>query len=248
MDEVPNEMVVEEITTPETSPQENTPPQETQVEDRQDKNWREMRRINTELERKARAQEELIASLIKQAMPVQQGQREIPDELDSIPDGDYIPKGQVQKLMEKEARKADKRAEETVQRILEEREKANFHKRLKEEFSDFDDVVTAETLEMLEQQHPKLAKTIADLKDPYAMGYQTYEFIKAKGLVDKTPNHRRAKEVEKKIEQNAKTVQSPQAFDKRPMAQTFQMTEKQKQDLWKEMNSFAQMADGVPKL
>lgn len=239
---------MQESDTPQTSPMESETTQDTTIETKQDRNWREMRRINTELERKARAQEELIASLIKQAAPVQQEQRELPDEIDSIPDNDYIPKGQVKKLMEKEAKKAEKRAEEAVQRILEQRESANFHKRLQEEFPDFDEVVTAETLEMLEQQHPKLAKTIAGLKDPYSMGYQTYEFIKAKGLVDKTPNHRRAKEVEKKIEKNSKTVQSPQAFDKRPMAQTFELTEKNKQDLWKEMNSYAQLAGGVPKL
>lgn len=248
MDEVENEIAVEDVANPDTSPQESTPPQDAQVQDRQDKNWREMRRINAELERKAKTQEELIAGLLKQQMANIQPKQEEIDEIDSIPDADYLPKGQVKRLMEKEAKKVDKRVEDSVNRILEERDKANFHKKLKDKFADFDDVVTSETLELLEQQDPELAVTIADLKDPYKIGLQTYKYIKSLGLTDKATTHRRMKDVDKKIEQNSKTVQSPQAFDKRPMAQTFQLTEKLKQDLWKEMNSYAQAADGVPKL
>lgn len=247
MDDVENDLAVQEVANPDTSPQESAPTQEAQAEDRQEKNWREMRRINAELERKAKVQEELLERLIKNQVP-SQAQQEPVDEIDSIPDGDYLPKGQVKKMMEREAKKAEKRAEDAVNRILEEREKANFHIKLKNKFADFDEVVTAETLEMLEQQDPELAVTIADLKDPYKMGFQTYKYIKSMGLTEKAPTHRRVKEVEKKLDQNQKTVQSPQAFDKRPMAQTFQMTEKQKQELWKEMNSYAQAADGVPKL
>lgn len=250
MDDVENNAAVEESAPPETSPQENIEPQIAPVEDRQERNWREMRRKNEELEKKAKAQEELIAGLLKQQIALSQaGQsQEDVDELDSIPDADYIPKGQVKKLLKKEKELLKKEAREEAIKVLQEQEKANFHQHLKNKFSDFDEVVTPETLELFEQNDPELAKTIAELNDPYKIGLQTYKYIKSMGLASKAPTHRRVKEVEKKIEQNAKTVQSPQAYDKRPMAQTFQMTEQLKHELWREMSQYGSMADGVPKI
>ena len=58
-------------------------------------------------------------------------------------------------------------------------------------------------------------------------------------LGDKVPSARRAKEVEKKLEQNAKTVQTPQAYDKRPMAQAFQMSKAEMANIYKEMMGYA---------
>lgn len=249
MDEVENTMAVEEIATPETNPQESNdaPHQEPVVDDRKERNWREIRRKSEDLERKARAQEELIAGLLKAQMsaPPPAPPR---DELDSISDSDYIPKGDVKKLFHREKEAIKKEAVEEARRYWEEQEKANFHSKLKNKFSDFDDVVTPETLELFEQEDPELAKTIAELQDPYKMGMQTYKYIKSMGLSAKVPNHRRVKEVDRRIEQNAKTVQSPQAYEKRPMAQTFKMTEQMQTELWKEMNQYAQLAGGVPQL
>ena len=56
---------------------------------------------------------------------------------------------------------------------------------------------------------------------------------------------RHAKEVEKKIEKNEKTVQSPQAYNKRPMAQAFSMTnmsDGEKTKLYEEMMGYASQA------
>ena len=75
------------------------------------------------------------------------------------------------------------------------------------------------------------------------MGVQTYEYIKAKGLSNKAPVSKRAQETEAKIEQNKKTVlKSPQAFEKRPMAAAFQMTDAMKKELAKEMYGYASQA------
>lgn len=248
MDDVENNVAVEEVAAPETSPQESASSQESQIESKQDRNWREMRRVNAELERKAKAQEELIQGLLKQQMGNMQQSVPSHDELDSIPDADYIPKGDVKKLLDKKAEEIKRAAADEAKRILEEQDRANFHHKLRQKFSDFDEVVTPETLELFEQQDPDLAGTIAELKDPYKMGLQTYKYIKSLGLNSKASSHRRSKEVEKRIEQNSKTVPSPQSYDKRPMAQTFQMTEQLKQELWREMNDCAQRAGGVPNL
>lgn len=248
MDEVENNVALQQETdTPQISPQEEDSQQEVQVESKQDRNWREMRRMNSELEKKAKAQEELISTLLKTQMS-NQNPPPPADELDSIPDDDYIPKRDVKKLLKKESENIRKEAREEAKRILEEQERANFHRRLKEKFSDFDEIVTPETLELLDEQDPDLANTIAELKDPYKIGLQTYKYIKSMGLTSKAPAQKRMKEVDKKLEQNAKTVQSPLAYDKRPMAQTFQLTEQMKQDLWKEMNGYAALADGVPNI
>lgn len=245
MDEVETNLAVTENATPETSPQETAPVAETApVESAEDRNWKEMRRVNKELERKLKMQEEAMGMLLSQKAVQQHPPVEV-DELDSVPADDYIPKGQVEKLVSKRAAKI---AQEAVQKALQEKDKADFHNKLKGRFSDFDEVVTPETLELLEQQDPELAKTIVEIGDPYKMGLQTYKFIKSMGLAEKAPQHRRAKEVDKKLEQNAKTVQTPQAYDKRPMAQTFQMTAAMKQDLYREMNQYASLAGSVPSL
>jgi len=182
----------------------------------------------------------MMAQLLQKTAPPA-AQQEV-DELAHIPADDYIPKGQVEKLVQRAEKRVEKRTEEAVKKVLQEREQALFMDKLKSKFSDFDDVVNPETLEMLEQQDPELANSIAKMSDQYTIGLQAYKFIKSMGLAEKAPDARRKKEVDKKIEQNAKTIQTPQAYDKRPMAQTFQLTEAMKQDLYKEMMGCAKLA------
>jgi hypothetical protein len=253
MDDVPNQSEKLEVALPETSQQETashvepTVVQEEQkaVDDKQEKNWRELRRSKAELEQKAKMQEEIIARLMSQAqMPQQAITPPARDELDSISDEDYIPKGQVKKLVAKQMEVARQVAKEEAERFYQEREKAQFLTRIKSEHPDFDEVVNPETLALLEEQNPKLAQSIAKSKDPYDMALMSYEAIKDKGLASKVSGSRRAKEVEKKIEQNAKTIQTPQAFEKRPMAQAFRMTETEKKQIYNEMMGFANQAGG----
>ncbi len=94
----------------------------------------------------------------------------------------------------------------------------------------------------MEEQDPELAKSIADTNDPYKIAIQSYKYIKAMGIESKVPNARRAKEIDKKIEKNEKTVQTPQAYEKRPMAEAFKLTDSMKSDLYSEMMSYANQA------
>ena len=57
-----------------------------------------------------------------------------------------------------------------------------FMDRLNRQYSDFSEVVNPETLSILEEKEPELAATIADLKDPYKIGVQSYKYIKAMGF------------------------------------------------------------------
>ena len=232
MEEAPNEY--EEVVAPQAQDHEeaiNAPQSSSKSqEDWQEKNWREMRRSHDELKQIARSQAEIIEQLKQQLTP-----KEV-DEFEGIADDDYLPVGKVKQLVEKKAR-AIVQAE--TQKILQQQEQANFLDKLKRQYGDFDDIVNQETLAILEKQDPDLAETIAGLKDPYKIGLQSYKYIKALGIADKVPQARRVAEVDKKIEKNAKTVQSPQAYDKRPMAQAFKTTDAERAAIYKEMMEYA---------
>lgn len=246
MDEVENNVTEQEVVPSESNPQ----VQQTEVSESssvQEENFRALRQGKKEAERRAqeleqqlKMQQEMLGHLM--ARQPSQSEKTVVDELDSIPDEDYLHKGHVKKLLQKEREEARRIAQEEVKKTLQEQEKSQFMVKLKGKFSDFEDVVNPETLSLLEEQDPELAKSIVEIGDPYKMGMQSYKFIKSMGLAKKVPEARRAKEVEKKLEQNEKTVQSPMAYEKRPMAQTFQLTEKHKQELYNEMTKYAQMA------
>ena len=214
-----------------------------QIDDRQERNWKAVRERQKELEKELRMQRDMNERLLQLA--TQNAPKPEVDELDQIGDEEFIPKGKVNKLVE---RKAQRIAEETVKRetekFMHQHQQSQFMDRLKRQFSDFDEIVNPETLSILEEQDPELAVTIADLKDPYKIGLQSYKYIKAAGIAEKVPSARRQREVEKKLEQNAKTVQSPQAYDKRPMAQAFKMadTKEEQRKLYEEMLGYASTA------
>jgi len=209
------------------------------VDDRQERNWREMRRAYDELKQVAKTQSEVIEHLKTVQQPAV---REV-DELDSVSDDEFIPKGKVKNLVAKEARRiAQEIAQQETEKVMKQRDQSQYLDRLKRQFSDWEEVVTPETLAILEEQDPELAVAIAETKDPYKIGLQSYKYIKAMNLSNKVPETRRSKEVEKKLEQNAKTVQSPQAYDKRPMAQAFRITDSEKKSLYKEMMDYASQA------
>jgi len=235
MDEVENIGSQEEIATPETSQEAAST-----REDRQDYNWKALRRQNDELQRKSKMQEELLQKLLTQ--PQQQQDPAVPEP--TIADDDFVQGSHVKALMARTAKEARQAAREEAEKLLQQRDRDGFMDRLKRQFSDFDDVVNSETLSLLEETDPELAATIGDLKDPYKIGLQSYKYLKASGMDKKVPAARRVKEVDKKIEQNEKTLQSPAAFEKRPMAQAFKMTEAQKKDLYKEMTHYASQGGG----
>lgn len=244
MDDQEEVSSIEQVAPAETDTQEMV--QERPVVDRNEYNWKELNRAKKELERKAKMQEEMIERLM-QPKAMQQPQYQEPDELETIADVDYLDKGKSKKLVKKEVEPLQKRIEELENRLHQQASQAHFNS-LKAKYSDFDDVVNPETIAILEDQEPELAQTIVDLKDPYKIGVQTYKYIKALNLAADVPKARRSKEVEKKIEQNKKTVESPQSFDKRPMAQAFKLTEAEKSKLYEEMMGCASRESFVPQI
>jgi hypothetical protein len=214
-----------------------------------ERNWKQMRIKNAELERRLKERDEMVEKMLQMQMSNQTPQKAEPDEFDSIGADEFIPKGKVERLVEKKAQKyAEEIAKREVERHIQKANESQFMDRLNRQYSDFSDVVNPETLSLLEEREPELAQSIAELKDPYKIGMQSYKFIKAMNLIQKVPETRRQKEVEKAIEKSEKSVQSPAAFEKRPIAQAFKLTDAMKKDLYREMHGYAAMASSVPEM
>lgn len=210
-------------------------------EDKQERNWKEARRLRRESEIREKAKDELIEKLLAaQKTPVQE-EAPVVDEFDGIPEEEFLTKGQSRKMSQKDARTI---AREEVRKAQKEQQDKLFVHRLQSKYPDFNEVVNPDSIALLEEKEPDLALTIASLKDPYKMGETTYKFLMKSGLTDSVPDSRHAKEVQKKIEKNEKIVQSPQAYDKRPMAQAFKATEAEKTALFEEMMGYAGQGSG----
>jgi hypothetical protein len=244
MDEVLDQNEFAEVVPQETHQEDShEQSQEVSQEDsRQDRNWRELNRAKKDLERELRMQREMNERLLQMAPRQVQAPVEI-DELDSIADEDFIPKGKNKKLVQKELIPIKQEMEE-LKKELQYRKQQDLISNLQRQYSDFNDVVTPETLALLEEQEPELAAVIASSKDDYKVGMQAYKYIKALGIGDKLGTSRRVKEVDKKLEKNSKTVQSPQAYEKRPMAEAFRMSDGDKSKLYNEMMGYASQSGG----
>jgi hypothetical protein len=211
-----------------------------------------MRLKNAELERELKQlrdmQMQMMQAQIGNAAPVKQ---EV-DEFDNIGDEEFIPLGKVKRLAERNTQKVLKNAEELVEKAVEKYHKKQqdnqFLDRLARQYSDFNEIVNPETLSILEEKEPELAATIADLKDPYKIGVQSYKYIKAMGLSQNAKDARREKEIDKAIAKSEKSVASPMTYDKRPIAQAFQLTDAMKKDLYREMHGYAALASSVPEM
>ena len=211
-----------------------------------------MRLKNAELERELKqlreTQMQIMQAQLAHAAPVRQ---EV-DEFDNIGDEEFIPLGKVKKLAEKNSQKVLKNTEELVrqevQKALKKQEDNQFLDRLSRHYSDFNEIVTPETLSILEEKEPELAAMIAELKDPYKIGVQSYKYIKSMGLSQNAKEVRREKEIDKAIAKSQTAITSPMANDKRPIAQAFQLTDAMKKDLYREMHGYASLAGSVPEM
>lgn len=214
-----------------------------------------MRLKNAELERQLSQLRESQMQIMQAQLASNNNQhnaRQEADEFDAIGDEEFIPLGKVKKLAEKNNQKALKNTEELVRnevaKALKTHQDTQFMDRLNRQYSDFNEIVNPETLSILEEREPELAAMMADLKDPYKIGVQSYKYIKAMGLSKTATESRREKEVDKAISKAEKAVTSPMAYDKRPIAQAFKLTDAMKKDLYREMHGYAALANSVPEL
>ena len=131
-------------------------------------NWNEARRKMEQLERKSREQEEMIARL-------QQPKEEADDELNNLAEDDILTVSQARKL-------ATKMAKQVANEAIRQREALTVDDRLRSKFSDYDQVVTTENIELLKQNDPELALSLQRLSDdPYAQSIAAYKLLKNTG-------------------------------------------------------------------
>lgn len=250
MEEAQTQDSVEEVVSPAADVQQETQQVAAeQAPQTEDSDWiknlrrdrKEAIRRAEEAENKARMQEEVLQRILSQQAGYSTPTPPKEDVIAELAKQEFVAGEKVAQAFSVLQDRFEKKLEDVKQNYAVQKQQSLIND-LRREYSDFDQVVNPETLAVLEETNPRLAKTIADGKDPYSMAVQSYEYIKAAGLANKLGGSRRAAETERKIEQNKKTVQSPQAFDKRPIAQAFQLTESMKKELQNEMYTFANQA------
>jgi hypothetical protein len=251
-----------EIESQNSEVQEVAPPVETPVNEVKETNQNQepvtnqhlkaMRLKNAELERELKQLRDNQMQIMQAQLANQHPVPQELDEFDKIGDDEFIPSGKVKKLVERNSQKVLKNTEDLVQRevqkALKKQEDNQFMDRLNRQYSDFSEIVNPETLSILEEKEPELAAAIAESKDPYKIGVQSYKYIKAMGLTKTAKETRREKEIDKAIEKSEKAITSPMAYDKRPIAQAFKLTDAMKKDLFREMHGYAALASSVPEM
>ena len=149
--------------------QDETNEVETRKRNDVDYNWNEARRKMQELERRAQEQDELIARLSRKDAPVD-------DDLEKLSDDDIITVAQHKKM-------AAKIAKQVAEEVVKQREASTMEDRLINKFPDYNQVVTAENIELLKQTEPELALSLHSLReDPYAQAIAAYKLMKKTGI------------------------------------------------------------------
>lgn len=258
MDEVENQGVLDEqpanlqpeIAAPETQSDQDQEISQTPKAAIPNHAWAAMRKKNEELERKAAMQEELLKKVLMQQQFSQQQIEPEEDVINDIQSEEYVPGPKVAKALKKQEEKFARRLQEIEQRYQSVQDKSVLDE-VRRVHADFDEIVNPDTLAILKEIDPRRAIALENTPDPYVREATRYDIIKARGLADQVPKAKSAREIDKKIEQNKKVVQSPQVYDKRPMAKAFdysRMDAKLQEELRNEMNHFGSMAGGVPQI
>lgn len=252
MEEAEKHSEVSEIVPPQPEIRQEAPEQveaapKEQHEDRSDPHWlKNLRKERQELARKNRMLEDIVSHLSQGKAPV--AQQAAPDEdfLSDIQKEEYVPGEKVAKGFKKLEEKFQRQLQEVEQKYKATAYQSQINE-LRREYPDLEEVVNPDTLQIVKEKNPRLASTWAGLDD-YTLYVQAYPYIKHSGVLEDIPGFKRSKEVEKKLEQNKKTVPSPASFDKRPMAQAFdfnRLSDAQKKELNKEMMHYASMSGGA---
>jgi len=206
--EYPVEQQQEEQHTQEQSKEEESP---------QDKNWKEIRNALRELKKENKyLREQALQSQNAQKQPVQ------PDPDDDEP---YVT-----------PRKLEKRIHD-LESQLKAKDAESVEDRLRSKFSDYDEVVSTENVEYLQQHDPELVISIQRMSDdPYKQAMAAYKLLK------KTDYHmnKASMEDKSKAESNSKKPVSVQSVRKQGAlaeANRFSngLTPELKKVLWKEM-------------
>lgn len=133
---------------------------------------------------------------------------------------------------------AKKIAREEFNQLMSKHEQEQLPRLAKQRFTDFDDVVTTENIQKLEQEYPEFADGLSKAKDPYSA---TYKIVKM--LYGKQKQSPAAKEELEKLEENAKRPQSINSVAKGALSNANSFAKKPRDQLYKEMMDAANRAE-----
>ena len=239
VDSVSEQVAPDEAVTHDSEQEERQP-----EPDPQERNWRAVRQKMNDMEKELKSAQQQRDELLQKIL---ESQKMPEPEEDPLDPEDYASYGGVQKVTKKALEPMEKKIQE-LEAQLQAKRQQELIEGLRRQYTDFDDVVNPETIALFEEKEPELATTIAEIKDPYKMGIMAYKNIKACGIVESVPGKRRAKETARAIEKSEEAIQSPQAYEKRPMAQAYKMTEADQSKLYEEMTHYASLVSAVPPM
>lgn len=154
-------------------------------------NWAEARRKMHEQDRQLKEANEYISRLKQVAEPKPEE-----DELAKLGDDEIVTKRQAMKV-------AEKMATQIAERVIKQREAATVEERVKLRYNDYDEVVSAENIEILKQQQPELAMSLANTPDPYAQAVAVYNAVK---MIGASVGQRSVKEKDKALQNTQKPL------------------------------------------
>lgn len=206
--------------------------QEKKARDDQAYNWAEARRKMQELERQNRELSDRVGRIKDPEAPK--------EEEPSLAEDDLPTYGHVKKFHSKREKELEKRIEQRVeQKVRAELASTT----LKLRYPDYDAIVTNENIELLKQQKPELALSLAHNPDPYAQAVAVYDALKMMGIgvVQKSSadKEKALKNAQKPLSVNA--VAKSSAIGQAHMFENG-LTPELKSQLWKEMQDCAKRA------
>jgi mannosyltransferase OCH1-like enzyme len=138
-------------------------------------NWKEARRKMDTLEQRNYELEAKLNQITANQKPHNED-----DELSRLQDDDIITAKQARNL-------AMKLAKQVSEQAIREREAQTVDDRLMSKFPDYQQVVSKENIDLLQQQEPELARSLYALQnDPLSQGIAAYKMLKKLGLGDST--------------------------------------------------------------
>lgn len=188
---VAEEILQEEIVQPQDAQITQEVSQEQTEENSKDYNFRQLRETNKQLEARLRKSEEMLENMSRSKLS--------PEESEDLDIGE-------EDLIEgKHLKKVIARLEQKIQA----NEQAYIPDRLRSKFTDFDQVVTKENLERLQQSEPELYNTIRSGSDLFQKGVAAYKTLKSLGIIDEQDTYMKNKET---VQNNHKKPISAQAI------------------------------------
>lgn len=217
-----NKESVNKLEVAEPASQVSASPSETQAQlSDKELNFKRLRESNEELKRQI---EELRTNFSKSAAPAQTDRA---DDLDSLSGDDILTKSQNERL-------AEKKAKEIIEKVLVEHEKRSLPEKVRSKYSDFDAVVTNETIAEFEKNEPALAQACAASPNPFEATYKMLKLLntnKAKPAVKEEPK------------EEPKIPLSSNAFTKKGgLGSANVFGSMSKDDVYKEMMDYARRA------